>query len=277
MVARVHVLGTVQDGGFPHAGCACVACSSARESPAQRRRVACIGVEGVTGRTLLVDATPDLIEQVAALTRAVGGERHVPDAIALSHAHLGHYLGLAYLGREAMDAKGQPVHCTQKMAAFLKANRPWSHLVERGQITLHAIRPGEPLAFDGVTVRAFLSPHRAEDTDTLGFEVEGPKRTLVYMSDADVLPPPLVERAAAADVALMDGTFYSRDELPHRDILAVRHPFVKDTLAVLADARGEVWYTHLNHTNPLLHPDPARRPKLPPRFGVAHEGQTFAL
>jgi pyrroloquinoline quinone biosynthesis protein B len=277
MVARVHVLGTVQDGGFPHAGCGCVSCFAARETPALRRRVAAIGVEGTTGKALLVDATPDLIDQVASLARAVGSDRLLPDAIALTHAHLGHYLGLAYLGREAMDTKGMPVHCTQKMAAFLRANRPWSHLVERGQVVLHPLRPGDPLEFDGVTLHAFLSPHRAEDTDTLGFEVRGPKRTLVYMSDADVLPPALIERADEAHVALMDGTFYSREELPHRDILQVRHPFVKDTIEVLAQAKGKIWFTHMNHTNPLLHPDPARRPKLPPRFGVAHEGQAFDL
>lgn len=277
MVARVHVLGTAQDGGLPHAGCACVSCTAARLTPALRRRVASIGIEGMTGRTLLVDATPDLIEQMAALARAAGGERLLPDALALTHAHIGHYLGLAYLGREAMDTKGLPVHCTQKMAAFLQGNRPWSHLVERGEVQLQMVRPGEPLAFDGLTLNAFLSPHRAEDTDTLGFEVKGPAKTLVYVSDADVLPPTLVERADEADFALIDGTFFSRDELPHRDILQVRHPFVKDTIEVLAKAKGEIWFTHLNHTNPLLHPDPSRRPRLPARFGVAHEGQVFAL
>lgn len=277
MTARVHVLGTAQDGGFPHAGCACPSCTAAREHPALRRRVASIGIEGATGRTLLVDATPDLTEQMALLARAAGRERHVPDALALTHAHVGHYVGLAWLGREAADTRGLPVHCTQQMAQFLRANRPWSHLVERGEIALTTLQPGAPIVFDGLEVHAFLSPHRGEDTDTLGFEVRGPTRTLVYVSDADVLPPALVRRLVEADVALVDGTFYSPDELPHRDILAVRHPFVRDSLSLLAASHGEVWFTHLNHTNPLLSPDPSRRPALPPRFAVAREGQSFAL
>jgi pyrroloquinoline quinone biosynthesis protein B len=277
MAARVHVLGTAQDGGFPHAGCACAACTQARAQPALRRRVACVGIEGTSGKALLVDATPDFVEQSAALARATGRDRLIPDAIALTHAHIGHYLGLAWLGREAVDTKGMPVHCTQKMAAFLKGNRPWSHLVERGEIVLHALRPGEPFAFDGLELHSFLSPHRGEDTDTVGFEVRGPSRTILYVSDADILPPTLVERMVEADVVLVDGTFYSPDELPHRDILAVRHPFMRDSVKQLEKAKGEIWFTHLNHTNPVLHPDPARRPVLPPRFGVACEGQSFAL
>ena len=126
-------------------------------------------------------------------------------------------------------------------------------------------------------MRAFLSPHRGEDTDTLGFEVTGPTRRALYVSDADVLPPALVERVQDVDVALVDGTFYAPDELPHRDILAVRHPFVRESVKALAGARGEVWFTHLNHTNPLLLPDPVERPPLPPGFGVAYDGQTFSL
>lgn len=277
MRPRVVVLGSVQDGGFPHAGCACVACSAARERPELRRRVASIGLVGATGRTLLVDATPDLTAQLALLAREAGRERLAPDLIALTHAHIGHYLGLAYLGREAMDAQRIPVHGTAKMTAFLRCNRPWSHLVERGEIDLQPLQPGEPIAFDGVEIHAFLSPHRGEDTDTLGFEIRGPARTLVYVSDADVLPPGLVERIDESDVALVDGTFWSKDELPGRDQLAVRHPLVKESIGVLAKGRGEVWFTHLNHTNPLLHPDPARRPPLPARFGVASEGQLFPL
>lgn len=274
---RVVVLGTVQDGGFPHAGCACVPCAAARAHPALRRRVASLGVVGASGRTLLVDATPDMTEQMAALAAEAGRERLLPDLLLLTHAHIGHYLGLAYLGREAVDARRLAVGCTQQMAQFLRANRPWSHLVDRGQVALQPLSPGAPIAFDGVQVHAFLSPHRGEDTDTLGFEVRGPARSLVYVSDADVLPPPLVERLTEADVALVDGTFYGPDELPHRDLLAVRHPLVRDSVRTLAAARGEVWFTHLNHSNPLLHPDPSRRPALPARFGVAREGQVFPL
>ncbi len=124
MGARVHVLGTAQDGGFPHAGCNCPACSAARKEPGRRRRVSCIGVVGESGRTLLVDATPDFSGQIAELAEAAERDRPGTDAIILTHAHIGHYLGLAFLGREAMSTDGVAIHCTKRMAAFLATNRP---------------------------------------------------------------------------------------------------------------------------------------------------------
>lgn len=64
---RVHVLGTAQDGGVPQSGCLCAHCEVARKDPRRRRRIACIAVEGATGETFLVDATPDIRDQVDAL------------------------------------------------------------------------------------------------------------------------------------------------------------------------------------------------------------------
>ncbi len=262
---------------MPQPGCVCPHCEGARRDPALRRRVACIAVEGATGCTFLVDATPDIRDQVDALRAAGSGRSKFVDAIALSHAHIGHYLGLAFLGKEAMHSKGLPVYSTPKMAKFVQGNRPWSHLVERGEIELRTLTPGSPLSFDGAMIHAFLSPHRGEDTDTIGFEIHGPNRRLVYVSDADVLPAAIVDRVRDADVALVDGTFHSRAELPHRDILEVKHPFVEESLKKLAGARGQVYFTHLNHSNPLLDvKGPARR-ALPKGFAVAEEGMAFEL
>ena len=274
---RVHVLGTAQDGGVPQPGCLCAHCEAARREPRLRRRVACIAVEGATGCTFLVDATPDLRDQVDALRAAGAGCSPFVDAIAISHAHIGHYLGLAFLGKEAMHARGLPVHSTPKTAKFIEGNRPWAHLVERGEIELKTLTPGNPLAFDGAMIHVFLSPHRGEDTDTIGFEIHGPKKRLVYVSDADVLPAAIVERVRDADVALVDGTFYSRAELPHRDILEVKHPFVEESVRKLVGARGTVYFTHLNHSNPLLDPASAARRSLPAGFAVAEDGMVFDL
>lgn len=163
------------------------------------------------------------------------------------------------------------------MAKFVGQNRPWSHLVERKEIELKTLVPGRPLSFDGAMIHAFLSPHRGEDTDTIGFEIHGAAKRLVYVSDADVLPPAIVDRIKDADVALVDGTFYSRAELPHRDILEVKHPFVEESVKKLAGARGRVLFTHLNHTNPLLDPASAATRSLPAGFAVAEEGMVFEL
>jgi pyrroloquinoline quinone biosynthesis protein B len=274
---RVHLLGTAQDGGVPHPGCACRNCEAARADPSKRRRVACFAIEGGDGTVLLVDATPDLREQLEMLAKATGRAPPAVDAIAITHAHAGHYLGLAFLGKEAMHTQKMPVYGTPSVGRFLRGNRPWSHLVEREEIELRTLVPGQPHPFGGCMVHAFLSPHRGEDTDTVGFEIRGPSRTIVYVSDADVLPPPLLERIKAADVAIVDGTFYSASELPNRDILAVRHPFVQESLAQLKGAKGDVHFTHLNHTNPLLDETSPEFRSLPARFHVARDGATFEM
>jgi pyrroloquinoline quinone biosynthesis protein B len=274
MGIRVHVLGTAQDGGFPHAGCACASCERARADPALRRRVACLGLVGESGRRLMVDATPDFGAQLADLVRAAGDAPPGLEALVLTHAHIGHYLGLALLGREAMSARGIAVHGTASMARFLRANRPWAHLVERREIVLQTLHPGTPFEFDGARLHAFLTPHRGEDTDTIGLEVRGPERSLVYVSDADFFPPALTERIREADEALIDGTFYDRGELPHREILEVKHPFVVESLERFRGARGRVTFTHLNHTNALLSAHP---PDLPAGFAVAREGDVYEI
>jgi pyrroloquinoline quinone biosynthesis protein B len=277
MGVRVFVLGTTQDGGVPHPCCACANCAAARTDPARRRRAACVAVVGETGKVLLVEATPDFKEQLDLLAAALGRPVACPDQIAVTHAHMGHYLGLAFLGKEAMHARGVPLLGTPSFHRFVTRHRPWAHLVERGEVEPRTFAPGSPHEFDGAILHAFLSPHRGEDTDTIGVEVHGPRRRLVCVTDADVLPPEVVDRIKDADVALVDGTFYSPAELPHRDILAVRHPFVRESVTRLEGARGEVWFTHLNHTNPLLDPASPERRVLPPGFRVAEEGQVFEL
>src|SRR5579864_4492158 len=58
-------LGTAQDGGVPQAGCDCVRCVAARRDPARRRRVASLALQlPATGQSWLIDATPDLGEQL---------------------------------------------------------------------------------------------------------------------------------------------------------------------------------------------------------------------
>jgi pyrroloquinoline quinone biosynthesis protein B len=272
--ARVVVLGTAQDGGVPHAGCTCPTCAHARRDPAHRRRVASIGIVGVTGRRLLVDATPDLPAQIARLAEVVDAHDHVPDAVLLTHAHVGHVLGLAWFGREAMSVRGLPLLGTASMAAYLRANRPWAHLLDRGEVVLEIVRPGVSFDFDGVAVTPFLSPHRSEDTDTLGLHVRGDRRTVVYVPDADRFDDALVARIVAADDALVDGTFHDAGELEGRPLDDVPHPLVCESVERLAGARGRVWFTHLNHTNALLADEP---PRLPPPFAVLDDDAAFPL
>lgn len=296
----VRVLGTAQDGGFPHAACSCDRCEAARRNPALARRVASLAVVlPESGKVFLIDATPDLPEQLAALADLQGTppgrvDRVPVDGVFLTHAHIGHYLGLAYFGYEAVHTQNLPVWCTARMARFLRDNGPWSQLVSLGNISLRELDDLEAggasggAAIDlgeGVLVRPVVAPHREEYADTLGFRVEGPHATLLFVPDTDswdAWGDRLAEALAGVDVALLDGTFYSADELPGRDVSEIGHPLIADSLERFGDAVRSgalrVLFTHLNHSNPVLVADsPERRAVEQAGFAVAEEGAELPL
>ncbi len=286
------VLGTAQDGGLPHAACTCPRCDAARLDPRRRRRIASVAiiVPG-TGHRFLVDATPDLREQLdllPALGRPVTGavDRAPVDGILLTHAHAGHYLGLAFFGFEAVHTSRLPVHATPRMAAFLRANAPWSRLVSREEIVLDEMPAGLTFTLDaGVRVTPFTVPHRDEDSDTVGFMIAGPRHSIVYVPDTDTWATwsvAALETLAACDTALIDGTFFAAGELPGRDVRAIGHPLMVETMDRLGEdvraGRLRVLFTHLNHSNHALDPDgPERRAIRERGFDLAKEGQRLPL
>ena len=270
---RVTVLGTAQDGGVPHLGCRCRRCERARRDPAAVRYPASILVEGDPGSAdetgeehsrVLVDATPDVRHQVADV-----------DAVVLTHAHAGHLPGLLQFGREAADADSLPVYCTADLARVVRENAPFSLLCDRGNVDLRTVDDGDavPLAGDGeLGVRRV--PHRDElGTGTLAVSAAGAHRTLRYIPDLDGWTDELVDRVDAADVALVDGTFWSDAELDRR--AEVPHPRIEESIRRLA-SDGSVRFVHLNHTNPVLDPESdERRAVENAGFGVAERGDAF--
>ena len=261
------VLGIAQDGGMPHLGCTKPPCEDVRAGRRRAEKVSCIGLYNrELGLTYLFDATPDLPAQVHALT---GGG--APSAIFLTHAHIGHYTGLMYLGKETMAAKSVPVYGTPRMTEFLKRNGPWSLLAADRHIDLRDLAPGEPLVLGGIRITPFTVPHRDEFSDTVGYRIEGPNRTAVFIPDIDAWDKwegDLRAEAERADVMLLDGTFESLDELPHRDLSKVRHPLMTETRERLKGTRARLLFIHLNHSNPALM---RREPD------VAHEGLEIGL
>jgi pyrroloquinoline quinone biosynthesis protein B len=273
------VLGIAQDGGVPHLGCRQALCVEARRDPSKRRLVASLGlVDPAAGKRFLIDATPDFPAQVELL----GG---MPDAILLTHAHIGHYLGLAQLGREVVNAKNLPVYCTASMARFLRENKPWSRLVERGNIAIREIEPGKEFALtESLHATAILVPHRDEDSDTVAYLVRGPRRRVLWLPDIDRWEKwdrSLAGLAADKDLTMfLDGTFFSADEIPGRAIEDIPHPLVPDTAEILA-RRGPpaaaVRFVHLNHTNRLYWDTEALRNLEARGLGVAREGERQPL
>jgi pyrroloquinoline quinone biosynthesis protein B len=236
-------------------------------------------VDRATRQSWLIDATPDFREQLRALRDLA------PDCplagIVLTHAHTGHYAGLIHLGREAWNTQRLPVYATARMADFLRGNAPWSQLVALGNVQLRLLTPASETALGpNLHLMPFQVPHRDEFSDTLAFVADGPARRLFYCPDIDAWDRwnrDLRRFVAGVDVALLDGSFFSADELPGRDMSQIRHPLVTDTAERLMGVDCDVRLIHLNHSNPLHRPGPERDWLAARGIGVGTVGDRWAL
>ena len=280
MSVEAVLLGIAQDAGVPQIGCDCPACAAARADPRLRQRTVSVGLIDTEARaSWIVDATPDFREQYDALRALAPG---CPlQGVLLTHIHIGHYLGLTQLGKEALNARGMPALCSPRAAEFLKSNGPWSQLVGNGNISLSAWTTGAPIALSpALAVTPVPVPHRAEFSDTVAFSIAGPHQRLFYCPDIDrweAWEQDIRAVVGAHNVSLLDATFFSGAELPGRDMSKIPHPLVGDTVARLRGTPAEVAFIHLNHSNPLLRDTPERAWLREQGFGVGAQGQTWRL
>ncbi len=246
------LLGTVQDGGFPHVGCACEACTIAARHPEQHRRVACLGL--VTSRgAAIIDATPDLPSQLRSLSTATGQPPDRPlRAILLTHLHAGHVLGLPLMGREGWAGTGTPLWATESCLRFLESTPPYSRLFQDGHLEPRVLHLGWDASLDELVIQPVPVPHRSEDGDTVAYHIEGPEQSLFYAPDLDSIGPEVISHIRAADVAVLDGTFFRKRELRRDDANSVPHPAIADTMSAVSRLDTRILFTHLNHTNPAL-------------------------
>lgn len=278
------VLGIAQDGGLPHFGCEQACCAGARAAGRVLYPAALGVVDRRVDKLLLVEATPRIEEQVALLHDLAGSHgrgRQPVDAVLTTHAHIGHYLGLAWFGREVAATKQVPVHCSARFAAFLRQHGPWRQLVELQQIAPCEFTIGaafEP--WPGLSVRAVAVPHRGEFSDTVAFVLQGKHRRVLFVPDVDAwerAPGLLEQLLAGVDVAYLDGTFFDGRELPDRDLAEIPHPLMTRTMELLAEqakARpGTLRFLHLNHTNPALHDATVRARVEAAGFAIAQQGE----
>ncbi|MEM0982896.1 MAG: MBL fold metallo-hydrolase [Planctomycetota bacterium] len=283
------VLGIAQDGGYPQAACERDCCALVAEDPSRVRLVSCLAIiDHATGDRWLIDATPDLPEQLRLLDsvaspRPAGAP--VVSGIFLTHAHIGHYTGLAQLGREVIGTNGIPAFAMPRMGEFLRGSGPWSQLVKLENIDVRPLADNTAVGLGGgLSITPLLVPHRDEFSETVGFRIDGPTRSALFIPDIDKWSKwdrSLADELASVDVAYLDGTFFRDGEIPGRDMSLIPHPFVEETVALLRDLhlneRAKVRFIHLNHTNPLLWDDDARREIEALGFRVAEQGEIIQL
>ena len=212
------LLGAGQDAGAPQIG-------NADDDGPRLLPSSLALIDRAQGKRYLFDASPAITEQLAMLD-AIGppAERLGVDGVFLTHAHIGHYLGLAYFGREAAGASGVPVYAMPRMAGFLRDNGPWIQLVELANISLSPFDPAQPVNLGDVTVTPLLVPHRDEYSETVGFWISHPDQgDALYLLDIDYWPefeglPMLVGMLPSLDHVFIDATFWDDNELPGRDM-----------------------------------------------------------
>jgi pyrroloquinoline quinone biosynthesis protein B len=293
------ILGTAQDAGVPQLGCQCSNCAKALADNKFKLTVASLGIINLSsGNTYLIDSTVDISEQVAILNQC--GSKYVSaeqkasasktllnfklnlNGILLTHAHMGHYMGLAQLGKESASVTEFPVYSTLSMMQFLSSNEPFKSLIENRNVVANELIPGKSSVIDqNLNIIPISVQHRHEYSDTVGYLIKGMKKQLLYVPDIDVLSSELVQLISNSDIAIIDGTFYDKSELPpHRKFSEVQHPVISESAQVLERyiKDTEIYFTHFNHTNPIIDLESDAAKKLKSLgFGMACQGQTFEL
>lgn len=284
------VLGAGQDGGAPQMG---NPADPGWQNPALRLTATALAlVDHENDKRYLFEATPHLTAQLQRLDSMAPSA--APglgiDGIFITHAHIGHYAGLMFLGREAAGAREVPVWVMPRLANYLRRNGPWSQLValENIQITELAQGTTKTLA-GGITVTPQLVPHRDEFSETVAFVVRTNGQSFLFVPDIDSwdtweedYDTALEDVIASVDYAFLDATFFDDNELPGRDMSKIPHPRVAATMQRLQHlpdaARSRVHFIHYNHSNPIRDPASAATQHVLDRgFSIAREGDQLCL
>lgn len=280
----IMVLGTAQDGGYPHLGCQKICCQRAWERPTARRNVVSLAlVDPIAGRWWLFEATPDVREQLQLFARQTRHKyAYLPEGIFITHAHIGHYAGLMQFGREVMGTKGLKVFVLPQLKNYLKQNGPWSQLIALGNIALIELRPDVSVSIGSNQVTPFTVPHRDEFSETAGFKISLAQKKFLFIPDIDKWSKwdrNIIEEVKSVDVAFLDATFNNIAELGNRPMTEIPHPLVSETITLFnreeKKEKKKIYFIHLNHTNPLLWNPSVRREFLKGDFRLAEQSQIF--
>ena len=257
----IYVLGNVQDAGLPHIGCQHKFCKEKFSEFEEYFTTSVAVVDPVEKKYILFEASPDIPYQLNYLEKEIFNEFLLPESIFITHAHIGHYTGLMYFGREALGAKNLIIKVLPKMSNFLKTNGPWSQLVDINNIKIQNLSFGSKTnELRNITVTPIQVPHRDEYSETAGFIIEGRNKKALFIPDIDKWEKwdkNLKQLVYEFDYLLLDATFYDSKEI-NRDISEIPHPLVTETINLLDDLspehKNKVYFIHMNHTNLMLDP-----------------------
>ena len=267
-------------------GCSKECCVNYFEHKSIRIGVSSIGVSNFKYETnYIVDATPDVNFQLQALIGNTKPSEKL-DGIFLTHAHMGHYVGLLNFGRESLNSNNIPVYLMPKFFDFISKNGPWDQLVSLNNIKLQRIYNNEKVILhNNLSFTPILVPHRDEYSETVGYLIEGNRKKALYIPDIDKWAKwsiSITEMIKNVDYAFLDGTFFDEKEINNRDISEIPHPFIIESLELFNNLenidKAKVYFIHLNHTNPVLNKNSEEYKRvILSGFNVAEPGTEFVL
>jgi len=282
----ITILGIAQDGGFPHIGCQKVCCKNYYNGNFKKKNVVSLGlVDQQNKQKWIFEATPDVSTQLADLEQNHLKKENIIDGVFLTHAHIGHYTGLMYFGREALGKQGTKVYAMPKMKSFIKNNGPWSQLVDLNNIQINDLQNDSTIVLNNkLKVTPFIVPHRDEFSETVGYKISGSKKTALFIPDIDKWHKwnqSIIEEVKKVDYAFLDATFLNQKEVK-RAMTEVPHPFIEETIALFKNesiqTKNKVIFIHFNHTNPVLQENSIEKKQLENLgFKVAVEGTNYEL
>ena len=276
------ILGIAQDGGVPHPGCNCNTCKFYWDNEIVLSPTSLAIID--EKQFHLIDVTRNLDRQLRKV-----GDRNVTD-IWLTHGHIGHVDGIGLFGKEVMNEKNVRLHASKSMIELILNTPKWKKLVEDNILIPIQFNSNESIQIsEHLVITPIRVPHRDELTDTHAFMINGPEKSLLYLPDHDsweetlhmVQQNSVIEwfDSLGIEIVFLDGTFWSKNELSRQT--DVPHPPVVDSLERLGNLNGkelEVFFIHLNHTNPLLIPNSDEvKQLLDSGCKIADEGQQFLL
>jgi pyrroloquinoline quinone biosynthesis protein B len=297
---RVRVLGSAAGGGFPQWNCHCGVCEAARAGVRGRPRTqSSLAIRGVDGPWFLVNASPDLRQQLETLGPGrVDGVRTAPIAgVLLTDAEIDHTAGLLLLRESATPVR---VFGAAGVERALRDGYPVLPMLERYcGAEWQTLEPGrtqpldgsslavEPFAAGGDAPRYLDASDGELEASGFVFRDRGTGGVVTYVPGLARLDEGVVNRFAASDLVLIDGTFWSDDELARlgisdrsaRDMGHVPLSGRGGTLEALAGLkRPRKALVHINNTNPILLEDsPERQEVVGAGVEVAYDGLEVEL
>lgn len=281
----IYILGNTQDAGLPHIGCQHKFCQDNFDNYDQYFVTSIAVVDSDLKKYIMFEATPDITYQLNNLKNSIFQEFLLPESLYITHAHIGHYTGLMYFGREALGSKDLLVKVLPKMNEFLKSNGPWNQLVNINNIEIQKLNFGESNnELTNISVTPIKVPHRDEYSETAGYVIQGKNKKALFIPDIDKWEKwdkNLVHLTEEFDYLLLDATFYDSKEI-NRDINEIPHPLVTETMSLLdnlsSESKAKVYFIHMNHTNLMLDPESELSKLVESKgFNIARLGQKLNL